>query len=248
MVSARRLRPYFQSHPIVVLTDHPLRLILQKPEASGRRTKWSIELSEFDITYRSRPSIKAQVLADFVSEFTPVGGATSIELTPVGEADPRDIFPATIDTPKFDPNIPVWQLYMDGASNAHGSGAGIILITPHTESPETARLKCAIRFKFKTSYNKAEYKALLAGLRLAQHMGATQLQVFSDSQLIVNQVTGDYQAKDSVMSRYVTLVQNLTLGFSCFKLTKVPRAENQGADALARIASAIDPNPGEQIG
>ncbi|KAK9923537.1 hypothetical protein M0R45_031949 [Rubus argutus] len=71
MVSARRLRTSFQSHPIVVLTDYPLRLILQRPETSGRLTKWSIELSEFDITYRPRPSIKAQVLADFVSEFTP---------------------------------------------------------------------------------------------------------------------------------------------------------------------------------
>jgi hypothetical protein len=78
-------------------------------------------------------------------------------------------------------------------------------------------------------------------------MGAAQLQVFSDSQLIVNQVTGDYQAKDSIMSRYVTLVQNLTLEFSCFKLTQVPREENQGADALARIASNIDPNPGESV-
>jgi hypothetical protein len=184
MVSARRLRPYFQSHPIIVLTDHPLRLILQKPEASGRLTKWSIELSEFDITYRPRPSIKAQVLADFVSEFTPVGGAASSELTPAGEADPTDIIPEAVDTPKFDPNIPVWQLYVDGASNAHGSGAGIILITPHTESPDTARLECAIRFNFKASNNEAEYEALLAGLRLARHMGATQLQVFSDSQLI----------------------------------------------------------------
>ncbi|WP_372588206.1 reverse transcriptase-like protein [Acidovorax sp. BLS4] len=76
-------------------------------------------------------------------------------------------------------------------------------------------------------------------------MGAQQLQVFSDSQLIVSQVTGDYQAKDTIMSLYVTLAQSLRLGFSCFRITKVPRAENQGADALARIASAIDPNPGE---
>ena len=71
-------------------------------------------------------------------------------------------------------------------------------------------------------------------------MGAQQLQVFSDSQLIVNQVSGDYQAKDPIMSRYRTLAKELTAGFSCFKLTKVPREENQRADALARIAFAID--------
>ena len=102
MISARRLRPYFQAHPIVVLTDHPLRLILQKPEASGRLMKWSIELSEFNITYRPRPAIKAQVLADFVSEFTSEQSTpTSVE--GAGSAEET----------QFDPALPIWQLYVD---------------------------------------------------------------------------------------------------------------------------------------
>jgi hypothetical protein len=49
------------------------------------------------------------------------------------------------------------------------------------------------------------------------------------------------------MSRYRTLAKELTAGFLCLKLTKVPREENQRADALARIASAIDPNPGNLV-
>ena len=84
---------------------------------------------------------------------------------------------------------------MDGASNTHGSGVGLILITPHTSSPDTSRLESALRFNFKASNNEAEYEALLAGLRLARHMGAHQLQVFSDSQLIVNQVSGTTRPK-----------------------------------------------------
>jgi hypothetical protein len=78
-------------------------------------------------------------------------------------------------------------------------------------------------------------------------MGAKQLLVFSDSQLIVNQITGDYQAKDPIMCRYSTLAKQLTKQFSYFQLTKVPRNENQGADALARIASGIDTNHGNSV-
>ncbi|KAK3026310.1 hypothetical protein RJ639_040998 [Escallonia herrerae] len=70
LVTARKLRPYFQSHSITVLTDKPLRRILHKPDVSGRLVPWSIELGEFDIRYRPCPSIKGQALADFIVECT----------------------------------------------------------------------------------------------------------------------------------------------------------------------------------
>jgi len=66
ITAARKLRPYFQAHPIVVMTDQPLRQTLQKPDASGRLVKWSVELSEFDLSYRPRGAIKAQALVDFM--------------------------------------------------------------------------------------------------------------------------------------------------------------------------------------
>lgn len=52
------------------MTDQPLRQILLKPNAFGRLIKWSMELSEFNITYRLRLAMKAQALADFVAECT----------------------------------------------------------------------------------------------------------------------------------------------------------------------------------
>ncbi|KAK3007973.1 hypothetical protein RJ639_015210 [Escallonia herrerae] len=70
LMAARKLRPYFQSHTIVVLTDKPLRRILHKPDLSGHLVPWSVELGEFDIQYRSCPSIKGQALADFIVECT----------------------------------------------------------------------------------------------------------------------------------------------------------------------------------
>ena len=70
VTAARKLRPYFQAHTIEVPTEYPMKHILHKPETSGRLMKWAIELSEFDIRYKSKTTIKGQVLADFVMEFT----------------------------------------------------------------------------------------------------------------------------------------------------------------------------------
>ena len=68
---ARRLRPYFQAHTIEIPTEHPMKQILHKLETSGRLIKWAIELSEFDIRYKPRTTVKGQVLTDFIMEFTP---------------------------------------------------------------------------------------------------------------------------------------------------------------------------------
>ena len=71
VTTTRRLRPYFQAHTIKIPTEHLMKQILHKPETSGRLIKWAIELSEFDIRYKPRTTVKGQVLADFIVEFTP---------------------------------------------------------------------------------------------------------------------------------------------------------------------------------
>ncbi|XP_020209305.1 uncharacterized protein LOC109794226 [Cajanus cajan] len=103
ITSARQLRPYFQSHQIVVKTDYPIKQILRKPDLPGRMTTWSIELSEYGIRYESRGALKAQCLADFIAELTP-----SLPL-----------------------EDQCWILHVDGSSNTKGSGAGIILDGPN---------------------------------------------------------------------------------------------------------------------
>ena len=71
VMAARKLRPYFQCHPIIVSTTFLLKTILHKPELSRRLAKWAVELSEFDITFQPRTAIKSQVLANFIADFTP---------------------------------------------------------------------------------------------------------------------------------------------------------------------------------
>ena len=88
MVS-RKLRPYFHAHAIEVLTDTPLRQVLHNPETLGKLLKWSIELSQFDITYTPRTSVNRQVLADFIVEFAhrPHEEGEVEENEPMGEGE-----------------------------------------------------------------------------------------------------------------------------------------------------------------
>ena len=109
VTAARKLRPHFQAHTIEVSIEYPMKQVLHKPETSGRLMKWAIELSEFDIRYKPKNAIKGQILVDFVMEFT--------------SAWPVENTHAMID-------LPIWRLSIDGAANAQGSGAGLILTSP----------------------------------------------------------------------------------------------------------------------
>ncbi|KAK3024790.1 hypothetical protein RJ639_043871 [Escallonia herrerae] len=121
IISARRLRPYFQSHTIIVLTDQPLRKVLMNPEASGRLVNWSVELGEFDLQYKPRTAVKAQALADFIVECTL-------------PEDPPQLVISEVTDP--------WNLYVDGSSAVGNSGVGIILI-----SPEGFTIEYTLRFR-----------------------------------------------------------------------------------------------------
>jgi hypothetical protein len=67
---SRKLRHYFQSHKIKVVSSFPLREIMHSRNTMGRIVKWSVELAEFDLEFYPRQVIKSQILADFVSEWT----------------------------------------------------------------------------------------------------------------------------------------------------------------------------------
>ena len=105
-------------------------------------------------------------------------------------------------------NLPIWKLFVDGAANAQGTGAGLILT-----SPEGIDIEYAFRFGFQASNNEAEYEAVIARLNLAHSMEVDQLEVCSDSQLIVKKIEDTYEAKCEKLILYLKNVRELLRKF-----------------------------------
>lgn len=122
---------------------------------------------------------------------------------------------------------------MDRSSGLVGSEAGLVLISPDY-------YKINLRFDFKASNKKAEYKALIAGLDLVRELGVEAIEVFSDSMLIVNHVTGVFQAKEERMTKYLGKSKTLLDQFRSHILTRIPRSKNSEVDTLVRLAFGID--------
>ncbi|RVW23209.1 hypothetical protein CK203_099551 [Vitis vinifera] len=91
-----------------------------------------------------------------------------------------------------------WILHVDGASKASGSEIGLVL-----QSLTREQLEQAIQLGFPASNNEVEYEATLVGLDLALTLAATKLRIYNDSQLVIRQIQGEYEAKDKCMVRYL---------------------------------------------
>ena len=100
-------------------------------------------------------------------------------------------------------------------------------------------MEYALRFGFQASNNEAEYKAIIAGLNLAHSMEADQLEVCSDSQLVVKQIEDDYEAKGKKMIRYLKKVRELLKKFMRVQVRHIPRTENSQVDTLTKLATTL---------
>ncbi|XP_056695050.1 uncharacterized protein [Spinacia oleracea] len=126
-----------------------------------------------------------------------------------------------------------WVVHVDGSATQNGCGAGIIC-----ESPEGDVYEYAMRFNFQTSNNEAEYEALICGIQMSIAAEAAEVLVLSDSQLIVSQVKGEYEAKDDAMIKYLEKVHQEAQQLTSFEIQHIPRSENSKADTLSKLASS----------
>uniref|UniRef100_A0A2N9FX58 Uncharacterized protein n=1 Tax=Fagus sylvatica TaxID=28930 RepID=A0A2N9FX58_FAGSY len=218
--AAKKLPHYFQASTVTVLTDLPLKMLMHSSDFSGRITRWGVHLGSLGVEYKPRTSIKGQVLADFVAEFQGKEASTESNYTP---------------SPCVIGDSSEWKLFVDGASNMKGAGAGAVLV-----SPEGLILEQAVRLGFLASNNEAEYEALLIGLRSALRLGADRLQVFCDSQLVVNHISGEYSARDERMMTYLSITKSLLSKFESVQVEQVRREYNSHADILAKLATALE--------
>ncbi|XP_075478919.1 uncharacterized protein LOC142519775 [Primulina tabacum] len=185
-MTARKLRPYFLSHPIVVLTNSLLGRIKTHAEVSSIMVNWTIELGEYDIEYKPRVAIKSQALIDFLI----------LEMFPPGEEE-------------------IWRIFVDGASNLSGCGVGVVLVAPSRE-----KIKLALRIDSRVTNNEAEYEAVLAGLQAAREVVASRVIIYSDSQLVAQQIGGTYETKNERMLKYLGLIAARTASLPTGALNK----------------------------
>ncbi|GAA0145332.1 hypothetical protein LIER_05553 [Lithospermum erythrorhizon] len=130
---------------------------------------------------RPRTSIKAQALADFVVECTHGPAKKVPELVNLVENTEQR----------------VWLLYVDGASNPGGSGAGILLW-----SQEGHKIEYALQFTFTATNNESKYEAHDNGLSLANALGAEHIHIRTDSQLLVDHVKGNFKDPEAKLEVY----------------------------------------------
>ena len=98
-------------------------------------------------------------------------------------------------------------------------------------------MEYALRFGFQASNNEVKYEVVIARLNLAHSMEADQLEVCSDSQLVVKQIEDDYEAKGEKMIWYLKKVRELLKKFVRVQVRHIPRTENSQANALAKLAT-----------
>ncbi|GJR72933.1 reverse transcriptase domain-containing protein [Tanacetum coccineum] len=151
-------------------------------------------MGEYEIEFKPRNAVKAQILADFLAK--------------TKEEDEETNFKE-----KKTKQTTRWKLYTDGASSGDGSGAGLIIV-----SPEGTKFTYALKFEFIITNNEAEYKVGIAGLRIAREMKIEEVTVFVDSQLVANQVNGSREAKYDQTKQYQQITKDLLKNFQHLKV------------------------------
>jgi ribonuclease HI len=129
--------------------------------------------------------------------------------------------------------VPRLRLYSDGAArgNPGPSGAGAVLVEPGGQV--VAKLG---KYLGHQTNNYAEYMGLLLGLKHAKSLGAKEIEVFADSELLIRQLGGRYQVKSQSLRPLYEEAVKLLNDFSRVKLVHVPRAMNAAADEMSNRA------------
>jgi hypothetical protein len=155
----RKLKHYFLSHIVRVVSDRALTCVLQNKEAMGWIVQWVVEIDQYDVEFIPRWAIKTQALVNFITEWIDSG------LWGIGELPDH------------------WVMYFDGSYTLKGAGV-VIMLNP----PEGGILKYVIQLKFLDTNNITEYKGLVMGFWLAKDLDIRWLLIRGDSQLVAKQV------------------------------------------------------------
>jgi ribonuclease HI len=124
-----------------------------------------------------------------------------------------------------------WGLYFDGSVCSEGQGFGCVVV-----SPSGVHIDLSIRLEFACTNNLVEYESLLHGLEFLRDLGARDVDVFRDSNLIVQQIRGDNQCLDGVLNSYRDKCLDIIKLFGTFSIKQIPQEENSRVNQLAQEA------------
>ncbi|XP_057428486.1 uncharacterized protein LOC130721914 [Lotus japonicus] len=164
-------------------------------------------LAEEDEDGIKRAAIKGQAVADFLADHTLPEEIAYVGLQP-------------------------WKLFFDGSSHKEGSGIGMFIV-----SPQGIPTKFMFRIRESCSNNESEYEALVSGLEILLALGAKNVEIKGDSELVVKQLTKEYKCISENLAKYYVKAINLLANFDQAGIGYIPRVSNQEANELAQIAS-----------
>jgi hypothetical protein len=142
VLARRKLRHYFEAHPVTVISSFPLGEIIRNPDAVGRIAKWSVELMGETLAYAPRKAIKSQILANFVAEWTDT------------------------QLPPLQIQAECWTLYFDGSVMKTGASAGLLFVSPlrdhmryaSNNMAEYEALLCDLRIAIETGIKRLDVR------------------------------------------------------------------------------------------
>ncbi|XP_058759624.1 uncharacterized protein LOC131632925 [Vicia villosa] len=207
--SCIKLKQYIKLVDVYVSSHFDIiKHMLSKPILHSRIGNWTMSLTEYSLTYVPLKAMKGQILADFLVDHSMVGmDQNYLEIVP-------------------------WKLYFDGSSIKNGTGIGGIIIS---------QVGIPTEFKYRIdgvcTNNEAKYESLITGLELLLELGARNVKIMGDSELVIKQVLKEYRCVKENLIMYFVITIRLLKKFEQVSIRHVPRKENQRANDLAQEAS-----------
>ncbi|KAM1231105.1 hypothetical protein TB2_041121 [Malus domestica] len=245
--TASKLRHYMlPCHVHIITKTDVIKYMLSKPMLTGRIGKWILALSEFSFQYVPQRAVKGQAIADFLTEHQEspsevINIPGSLYVTSIWIPSREDIL-GKEDWVQQEIRrvaglwITHWKLYFDGSHTQKASGAGIVIVNPQGVYHYYSFL---LDYQGNTN-NRAEYEALIIGLEILMDLGAVEVEVFGDSELVINQLNGEFKCRHITMAGYyLAATQLLSFWDSEISVNHVPRESNLAANEMAQLALGV---------
>ncbi|XP_070668934.1 uncharacterized protein [Malus domestica] len=242
-----KLRHYMvPCHIHIIAKTDVIKYMLSKPMLTGKIGKWILALSEFNFQYVPQKAIKGQAIANFLTEhqesqeeMVSISGTLEVAnvwILPNIACSGNEEWVQQEVKRITSLWITPWRLYFDGSCTQNTAGAGIVIMDPKGSH------HC---YSFLLDYqeitnNQAEYEALIIGLEILMELGATEVEVFGDSELVINQLNGEYKCRHITMAGYYLATKQLLRYWGDeISVSHIPKESNTIANEMAQLAAGV---------